>query len=178
MLHHLGYGKHQSKPGANSRNGYFTKTVTTGDGPLELRTPCDRDGSFEPQLVKKNQTRITGMDNQILSLYAKGMTTREIVAAFKELYDADVSPTLVVLHAPEGQTDVVFTAIISKRVLTVRLTFGEYSEMTESQLFYSNQLFCAQTRGRLLTITEVARHEQFQGELRFLARTTGMQIKF
>ncbi|MFE4067837.1 transposase, partial [Escherichia coli] len=78
----------------NSRNGYFTKTVTTGDGPLELRTPCDRDGSFEPQLVKKNQTRITGMDNQILSLYAKGMTTREIVAAFKELYDADVSPTL------------------------------------------------------------------------------------
>ncbi|HAH2734805.1 TPA: hypothetical protein GF702_27660, partial [Escherichia coli] len=46
-----------------------------GDGPLELRTPRDRDGSFEPQLVKKNQTRITGMDNQILSLYAKGLTT-------------------------------------------------------------------------------------------------------
>ena len=57
--------------------------------------PRDRDGSFEPQLVKKNQTRITGMDNQILSLYAKGMTTREIAAAFKELYDADVSPALV-----------------------------------------------------------------------------------
>lgn len=55
----------------------------------------DRDGSFEPQLVKKNQTRITGMDNQILSLYAKGLTTREIAAAFKELYDADVSPALV-----------------------------------------------------------------------------------
>ncbi|WP_340543206.1 IS256 family transposase, partial [Escherichia coli] len=60
-----------------------------------LRTPRDRDGTFEPQLVKKNQTRITGMDNQILSLYAKGMTTREIAAAFKELYDADVSPTLI-----------------------------------------------------------------------------------
>ena len=70
---------------------YSTKTVITGDGPLELRTPRDRDGTFEPQLVKKNQTRITGMDNQILSLYAKGMTTREIAAAFKELYDADVS---------------------------------------------------------------------------------------
>lgn len=54
-----------------------------------------RDGSFEPQLLKKNQTRSTGMDNQILSLYAKGMTTREIAAAFKELYDADVSPALV-----------------------------------------------------------------------------------
>lgn len=95
MTHHLGHEKHQSKSGTNTRNGYSTKTVTTGDGPLELRTPRDRDGSFEPQLVKKNQTRITGMDNQILSLYAKGMTTREIAAAFKELYDADVSPALV-----------------------------------------------------------------------------------
>ncbi len=95
MTHHLGYEKNQSRPGANSRNGYYTKTVITGDGPLELRTPRDRDGTFEPQLVKKNQTRITGMDNQILSLYAKGMTTREIAAAFKELYDADISPALI-----------------------------------------------------------------------------------
>lgn len=95
MTHHLGYDKNQPKPASNARNGYTQKTVITGDGPLELRTPRDRDGSFEPQLVKKNQTRITGMDNQILSLYAKGMTTREIAAAFKELYDADVSPALV-----------------------------------------------------------------------------------
>lgn len=91
MIHHLGYDKNQPKSGTNSRNG----SVTTGDGPLELRTPRDRDGAFEPQLVKKNQPRITGMDNQILSLYAKGMTTREIAAAFKELYDADVSPALI-----------------------------------------------------------------------------------
>ncbi|HBB6657762.1 TPA: IS256 family transposase [Salmonella enterica] len=95
MTHHLGYEKNQSRPGTNSRNGYSTKTVITGDGPLELRTLRDRDSTFEPQLVKKNQTRITGMDNQILSLYAKGMTTREITAAFKELYDADVSPALI-----------------------------------------------------------------------------------
>ncbi len=95
MSHHLGYDKNQPKSGANSCNCYSTKTVTTGGGLLELRTQRDRDGSFEPQLVKKNQTRITGMDNQILSLYAKGMTTREIAAAFKELYDADVSPELV-----------------------------------------------------------------------------------
>ena len=86
MTHHLGYEKNQSRPGANSRNGYSTKTVITGDGPLELRTP---------QLVKKNQPRITGMDNQILSLYAKGMTVREIATAFKELYDTDVSPALI-----------------------------------------------------------------------------------
>lgn len=95
MTHYPGYEKNQSRPGANSRNGYSTKTVITGDGLLELRTPRDRDGTFEPQRVKKNQTRITGMDNQILSLYAKGMTTREIAAVFKELYDADVSPALI-----------------------------------------------------------------------------------
>ncbi|KHI46737.1 transposase, partial [Escherichia coli] len=95
MAHHLGYEKNQSRTGTNARNGYSTKTVATSDGPLELRTPRDRDSSFEPQLVKKNQTRITGMDNQILTLYAKGMTTREIAAAFKEMYDADVSPTLI-----------------------------------------------------------------------------------
>ncbi|HID3697474.1 TPA: IS256 family transposase [Klebsiella pneumoniae] len=95
MTHHLGYEKNQPKLGPNARNGYSTKTVTTGNGPLELRTPRDRDATFEPQLVKKNQTRITSMDNQILSLYAKGMTTREIVATFKELYDADVSAALI-----------------------------------------------------------------------------------
>jgi len=95
MSHHLGYDKNQPKPGSNTRNGYSTKTVATADGPLELRTPRDREATFEPQLLKKNQTRITGMDNQILSLYAKGMTTREIAVAFKEMYDADVSPALV-----------------------------------------------------------------------------------
>lgn len=95
MTHHLGYDKNQSRARSNARNGYSTKTVASGGGPLELRTPRDRDGTFEPQLVKKHQTRITGMDNQILSLYAKGMTTRESAAAFKELYDADVSPALV-----------------------------------------------------------------------------------
>ena len=95
MTRHPGYEKNQPKPGTNSRNGYSTKTIITGDGPLELRTPRDRDGTFEPQRVKKNQPRITGMDNQILSLYAKGMTTREIAAAFKELYDADISPALI-----------------------------------------------------------------------------------
>lgn len=95
MTHHLGYEKNQPKTGMNSRNGYSAKTVLTTDGPLELLTPRDRDGTFEPQLVKKNQTRITGMDSQILALYARGMTTREITAAFKEMYDADVSPALI-----------------------------------------------------------------------------------
>lgn len=95
MYHLLGYEKNKPAVGANGSNGYSTKTVITGDAPLALRTPRDLDGTFEPQLVKKNQTRITGMDNRILSLYAKGMTIREIAAAFEELYDADVSPALI-----------------------------------------------------------------------------------
>ncbi len=58
---------------------------------IALNTPRDGEGTFEPRLIKKNQTRVTQMNGQILSLYAKGMTTREIVATFKEMYDADVS---------------------------------------------------------------------------------------
>ena len=92
---HLGYERHQSSGNTNSRNGYTAKTVKTEDGQFELNTPRDRDGSFEPRLVKKGQTRFTSMDDKILSLYAKGMTTREIVATFKEMYDADISPTLI-----------------------------------------------------------------------------------
>lgn len=91
----LGYGRHQQSESSNSRNGYSRKTLKTEDGQFELDTPRDRAGSFEPQLIKKQQTRFTSMDDKILSLYAKGMTTREIVATFKEMYDADVSPTLI-----------------------------------------------------------------------------------
>ncbi|WP_404413008.1 IS256 family transposase [Serratia aquatilis] len=95
LTDHLGHEKNTPKKGSNTRNGYSSKTLLTDDGEFELNTPRDREGSFEPQLIKKNQTRITQMDSQILSLYAKGMTTREIVATFKEMYDADVSPTLI-----------------------------------------------------------------------------------
>lgn len=92
---HLGYEKHEKSSASNSRNGFSAKQLQTEDGQFELNTPRDRDGSFEPQLVKKQQTRFTSMDDKILSLYAKGMTTREIVATFKEMYDADVSPSLI-----------------------------------------------------------------------------------
>lgn len=92
---HLGYGRHEKQGSTNSRNGYTPKTLKTEDGEFELLTPRDRNGSFEPQLVKKHQTRLTSMDDKILSLYAKGMTTRDIVSLFKEMYDADVSPTLI-----------------------------------------------------------------------------------
>ncbi|MDR3504368.1 MAG: IS256 family transposase, partial [Legionella sp.] len=92
---HLGYGRYEKQGSTNSRNGYTPKTLKTEDGEFELLTPRDRNGSFEPQLVKKHQTRLTSMDDKILSLYAKGMTTRDIVSLFKEMYDADVSPTLI-----------------------------------------------------------------------------------
>ena len=92
---HLGYQRHQASDNTNSRNGYGTKTIKTEDGQFELETPRDREGSFEPQLIKKGQTRFTSMDDKILSLYAKGMTTRDIVATFQEMYGADISPTLI-----------------------------------------------------------------------------------
>lgn len=92
---HLGYEKHSPKPSSNSRNGYSTKSIITDDGEVPIDVPRDRESSFEPKLVRKHQTRFQSMDDKILSLYAKGMTTREIVATFKEMYDADVSPTLI-----------------------------------------------------------------------------------
>jgi transposase-like protein len=95
MDEHLGYEKHEHSDGSNSRNGFSSKTVKTEDGTFELNTPRDRDGSFEPKLVKKHQTRFTAMDDKILYLYAKGMTTRELVDAFDEWYGAEISPTLV-----------------------------------------------------------------------------------
>ncbi len=92
---HLGYRKHEQSSSDNSRNGVTRKTVRTEDGQFELDTPRDRQGDFEPQLVKKHQTRFTSMDDKILFLYAQGMTTREIVDTFKEMYGADVSASLI-----------------------------------------------------------------------------------
>jgi putative transposase len=97
MDHHLGYDKsdptgHHS---GNSRNGFSSKQLKGDHGEVDIQTPRDRNANFEPQLIKKGQTRITGMDDQILSLYAKGMSTRDIVAAFEEMYGAEISAGLV-----------------------------------------------------------------------------------
>jgi transposase-like protein len=95
MDDHLGYDKHQPSANENSRNGYSSKTLISEEGHFQVDIPRDRESRFEPQLVKKHQTRVTAMDDKIHCLYAKGMTTREIVSAFKEMYDVDVSPTLI-----------------------------------------------------------------------------------
>ena len=92
---HLGYSKHEKADTDNSRNGFTSKTLQTKEGQFELNTPRDRDGSFEPELVKKNQRRFTLMDDKILFLYAQGQSTREIVDTFQELYGADISAGLV-----------------------------------------------------------------------------------
>ena len=79
----------------NTRNGHSRKTIHTEDGSIELTTPRDRNSTFEPALIKKGQRRFTSMDDKILALYARGMTTRDIVDAFKEMYNADISPALI-----------------------------------------------------------------------------------
>lgn len=97
MDEHLGYAKHdQNGHGSgNSRIGKSRKTLKGDHGEVDIDTPRDRNGSFEPQIVKKRQTRLTGMDDQILFLYAKGLSTGVIVSTFKEMYDADVSASLI-----------------------------------------------------------------------------------
>ena len=92
---HLGYIKHEPSEADNARNGFSSKTIQTEEGQFELNTPRDRAGSFNPRLVKKHQRRFTAMDDKIIFLYAQGMSTREIVITFKEMYGADVSASLI-----------------------------------------------------------------------------------
>jgi len=92
---HLGYSKHEKSGNDNSRNGYTTKTLQTKDGQFELNTPRDRNGDFEPQLVKKKQRRFVSINDKIIFLYAQGLTTRETASTLKEMYDTDISASLV-----------------------------------------------------------------------------------
>jgi len=94
---HLGHDKHAAvaNESGNTRNGSSAKTLKGDFGALPIAIPRDRDGSFEPQLVAKHQTRWTGFDDKILSLYARGMTVREIQNHLEEMYGTEVSPTLI-----------------------------------------------------------------------------------
>ena len=93
MSEHLGYDKHEyiGRDGGNSRNGVRSKTVLTEIGPVQIDVPRDTDASFDPQVVKKRQRRLTGVDQIVLSLTARGLTTGEISAHFAEVYGASVS---------------------------------------------------------------------------------------
>jgi len=97
MTEHLGHDKHEPVANAagNTRNGRSCKTLKGEFGELPIEIPRDRHGSFEPQLIPKHQTRWASFDDKILSLYARGMTVREIQAHLEEMYGAEVSPSLI-----------------------------------------------------------------------------------
>ena len=97
LTHHLGYEKHDpaGHNSGNSRNGTSGKTRKGDFGELEIEVPRDRTSTFEPLILPKHQTRFTGFDDKIVSLYARGMTTREIEGHLKEIYGVEVSPGLI-----------------------------------------------------------------------------------
>jgi putative transposase len=94
---HLGYDKHDPAGygSGNARNGTTEKTLKGKSGEVTIEVPRDRNGTFEPQIVKKHQTRFDGFDDKILSMYARGMTTRDIQGHLEEIYGVEVSPTLI-----------------------------------------------------------------------------------
>ncbi|MDF0651319.1 MAG: transposase [Nitrospira sp.] len=97
LTHHLGsvpHARHQAQHD-NVRNGPSANTVETDQGPMELAVPRDRAGTLEPTVVKKRQRRFDGVADQVLALYAHGMTTREIQSHLEKLYGTEVSPTLI-----------------------------------------------------------------------------------
>jgi len=95
ITEHLGHEKQARRRSSNARNGHSTKTVQTDTGPVEIRVPRDREGTFDPKLVKKHQRRLEGFDEKVIALYARGMTTRDIQQHLRELYGTDVSPELI-----------------------------------------------------------------------------------
>ncbi len=97
LTEHLGFEKNaiDGRGKINSRNGYTTKTVQTETGPVEVRVPRDRAGTFEPQLVAKYQRRLEGFDDKVLALYARGMSVRDIQGHLRELYGTEVAPELI-----------------------------------------------------------------------------------
>ena len=97
LSHHLGYEKNSvdGKNSGNSRNGSFPKTIKGKRGQVQIDVPRDRAGQYQPQIIKKGQTRFDGFDDKIISMYSRGMTTRDIQAHLKEIYGVDVSPDLI-----------------------------------------------------------------------------------
>lgn len=109
---HLGYSKHEQgkRKENNARNGYSSKTVNSHSGELELTVPRDRNGTYEPQIVKKYETDITGIEEKVISMYAKGMTNRDISSHIHEIYGCELSASTisnitdkVIEHANEWQ---------------------------------------------------------------------------
>ena len=95
LTDHLGYSKHKKTLSKNSRNGYSKKSIQSDHGTHEISVPRDRDGTFEPELITKGQRRFTGFDDKIVALYARGLSTEDIKGQLQELYQVDLSTSLI-----------------------------------------------------------------------------------
>jgi transposase-like protein len=95
LVAHLGYEKHQTSENSNFRNGHSTKTIKSENGQIEIKVPRDRDSSFQPMLIKKRESFIDGIENIIISMYVKGMSTNDIEEHIREIYDYDVSTATI-----------------------------------------------------------------------------------
>ena len=95
LTDHLGYSKHEKTLSKNSRNGYSKKSIQSDHGTHEISVPRDRDGTFEPELITKGQRRFTGFDDKIVALYARGLSTEDIKGQLQELYQVDLSTSLI-----------------------------------------------------------------------------------
>ena len=118
--YHLGYPAGAAKPevAANQRNGKSAKTVLTGEGPLRIEVPRDRDGSFQPILIPKHERRFTGFDEHIIALYARGMTMREIQGFLLESYGTEVSPEFI-----SSVTDAVMAEVTAWQARPLELMY-------------------------------------------------------
>jgi len=104
---HLGYEKHEKTPDANSRNGYSNKKIKTSYGPSQIKVPRDRDASFNPMLIPKRQSMVDGLENVIVSLYAKGMTVSDIEEQIREVYNFQVSTSTISRITDAVASDVI-----------------------------------------------------------------------
>ena len=109
MEEHLGYEPHdrEAKRTANSRNGKGQKKIRGDFGEVEIETPRDRDGSFDPQIVKKRQSSVGNFTDKIISLYARGLSTREIEEHLREMYEIEVSPQFITRATEQVQTEII-----------------------------------------------------------------------
>lgn len=108
LTHHLGYDKHQKRSSEqdNSRNGHSSKTVLLDDHEVMIDVPRDRDSSFNPVILPKGMRRLEGFDEKVISMYARGMSVREIQGHLKDIYQVEVSPDLISTITDEVLADV------------------------------------------------------------------------
>ncbi|MDX6182073.1 transposase, partial [Flavobacterium sp. Fl-77] len=104
---HLGYEKHEKTPSTNSRNGFSNKKIKTSFGESDIQVPRDRESSFNPMIIPKRQNMVDGLENVIISLYAKGMTVSDIEEQIREVYKFDISTSTISRITESVSNDVI-----------------------------------------------------------------------